>query len=157
MPYDDRHGPAIPPTSPTQHTPSAPHPHSTPHTPSTPASPISERQLAANRENAQRSTGPKTPGGKARSAFNGLNHGLFARDVVLAGEDREAYDALLDAMFTDLAPQGDVEEGLARRAADLWWRLGRTAAIEAGFLTDIPHMASKLGSDNSQTAFILEP
>ena len=38
----------------------------------------SERQLAANRANAKRSTGPKTAAGKLRSSRNALTHGLSA-------------------------------------------------------------------------------
>ncbi|MFC1673976.1 hypothetical protein ACFL12_07520 [Pseudomonadota bacterium] len=91
-------------------------------------------QIAANRRNAQRSTGPRTDAGKARSSFNGLRHGLYARDVVLPGEDRAAFDDLLDRLAADLAPEGAVEDELVRTAASLWWRLGRSAAIEAGLL-----------------------
>lgn len=96
---------------------------------------ISQRQLDANRRNAQRSSGPKSADGMARSSFNGLKHGLYAQNVVLPGEDREAFDALVANLQAELKPEGRAEEGMVRRAADLWWRLGRTAAIEAGFLS----------------------
>ena len=96
--------------------------------------PASDKQIAANRLNARQSTGPNTDAGAVNSSFNALRHGLYARDVVLPGEDRAAFDELLDNLRTDLNPQGRVEEGLIQRAADIWWRLGRTAAIEAGLL-----------------------
>ena len=99
------------------------------------AQPVSDRQAEANQRNAQQSTGPKSEKGKARSSYNGLKHGLYARDVVLPGEDVEAFDALLANMKAELKPEGQAEEGMVRRAADIWWRLGRTAAIEAGFLS----------------------
>jgi len=94
----------------------------------------SPRQIAANRLNASRSTGPNSAAGGARSSFNALHHGLFAKDVVLPGEDRAAYDALFASLCADLSPVGPMEEGMVKRAADIWWRLGRTAAIEAGLL-----------------------
>lgn len=95
----------------------------------------SDRRLEANRLNAQRSTGPKSAGGLARSSFNGLKHGLYAREVVLPGEDIAAFDGLLASMIQELQPRGRAEEGMVRRAADIWWRLGRTASIEAGLLS----------------------
>ena len=48
---------------------------------------ISEKQRRANRENAKKSTGPRTAEGKARSSKNGIKHGLLARDAVMADED----------------------------------------------------------------------
>jgi hypothetical protein len=47
----------------------------------------SDAQIAANRRNAQRSTGPRTPEGQAAVRFNALSHGLSARAVLLPGED----------------------------------------------------------------------
>ena len=50
-----------------------------------------------NRRNAARSTGPRTPEGKARSRFNAVKHGCRARLPILPGEDPEAYQHRLDA------------------------------------------------------------
>lgn len=94
----------------------------------------SEKKIAANRANAQHSTGPTSEVGKSHSILNSLKHGLYARQVVLPGEDVAAFDTLLNNMMEELKPQGHAEQGMVRRAADIWWRLGRTASIEAGFL-----------------------
>jgi hypothetical protein len=43
---------------------------------------VSEARLHANRENAKRSSGPKTARGKAYSRRNALKHGLLAKSVM---------------------------------------------------------------------------
>jgi hypothetical protein len=50
------------------------------------AKPVSPQKLAANRANAQHSTGPKTPEGKDKSKQNGRKHGFFARQPIPVGE-----------------------------------------------------------------------
>ena len=55
-----------------------------------------DARTEANRKNAQRSTGPKTPEGKARSSKNALKHGLTSEELILPGENPEAYDARMD-------------------------------------------------------------
>ena len=47
-------------------------------------------QLAANRANAQKSTGSRTAEGKDASRFNALRHGLDAASILLSGEDWSA-------------------------------------------------------------------
>ena len=52
----------------------------------------SDKQADANRRNARKSTGPKTPEGKAAVRLNALKHGLLANDVLLPGEDESALE-----------------------------------------------------------------
>jgi hypothetical protein len=57
----------------------------------------SERKIAANRENARRSTGPRTGQGKARARRNALRHGLAVRlvnDPKISKEVRQLARAL---------------------------------------------------------------
>jgi hypothetical protein len=51
----------------------------------------SERQIAANRRNAQKSTGPRSASGRKRSGQNALRHGL-ARPVSLADFEKQVED-----------------------------------------------------------------
>jgi hypothetical protein len=66
---------------------------------------ISEKQLAANRRNAERSTGARTPAGKARSSLNNLRHGLTGQINILPTEDREAHDAAAPSSSTASNPK----------------------------------------------------
>ena len=90
----------------------------------------SERQKTANQANALRSTGPKTPEGKAAVRLNAFRHGLLARDVVLPDEDFDAFEDLRNRVRADLSPVGPIEELLADRVVNIMWRLGRSARAE---------------------------
>ena len=92
--------------------------------------PISEKQLEANRRNAQRSTGPNTAEGKERSSRNNLRHGLTGQVTVLPSEDREAHDAFCNRLIAGFGPENPIEEQLAHSIAEDSWRLNRVAAIE---------------------------
>src|SRR5262245_8915589 len=95
---------------------------------------ISERKKAANQANAVRSTGPKTPEGKAAVRFNAFRHGLLARDVVLPGEDEEAFEDLRNQVWADRSPVGPIEEFLVDRIVNAMWRLQRLARTETALL-----------------------
>lgn len=95
----------------------------------------SSRQVAANRLNARKSTGPRTLRGKRRSRRNALRHGLTAETVIDAFEDAEDYQVFHRQFISALNPRSAVEEQLIGRLVSILWRLRRATAIEAGLFT----------------------
>ena len=71
-----------------------------------------EAQNQASRQNGGKSTGPKTPEGKAISSMNALRHGLTAKAILLTNENPEAYTKLADAYYEKFQPADDVERDL---------------------------------------------
>jgi hypothetical protein len=83
----------------------------------------SAKKAAANRQNALKSTGPKTPDGKAAVRLNALRHGLLSQEILLPGEDEEALRELAGGLRAELQPVGELEGLLADRITSLLWRL----------------------------------
>ena len=95
----------------------------------------SAAQIAANQANAQLSTGPRTPEGKAAVARNRTTHGLSSPDFfLLSGEDPEEFGALLASYHQEHQPDGPTESFLVNELAHSQWKLRRIAAMEAGLL-----------------------
>jgi len=90
-----------------------------------------KRQILANRQNAQRSTGPITPEGKAVVAQNAIKHGLFTEKTVILAEDPADFDRHRRTLLAGLKPVGPLETLLAERVVALAWRLLRTGRIQA--------------------------
>jgi len=89
-----------------------------------------KKQTEANRRNAQRSTGPTTDAGRARSSKNALKHGLTAKDVTLDGDEAKKFAAFRDDIIQKLAPVGALEEEFAQHAVLLIWRRRRVPSLE---------------------------
>jgi hypothetical protein len=94
----------------------------------------SPAQYAANRLNAEKSQGPTSAPGKARSSMNALRHGLTARVVVLPSEDMDAYRKFSEEIVDSLDAQTPVELQFAQTVADNQWRINRIRSIEDGML-----------------------
>jgi hypothetical protein len=90
-----------------------------------------EAQINANRQNAQKSTGPVSAEGKAAVSQNALKHGLCAVQDVVPTEDQAEFDATRQQMIGDLAPVGAIEMMLAQRISSLAWRLRRAQTMQA--------------------------
>jgi len=91
-----------------------------------------EKKVEANRRNSLKSTGPRTPEGKAAVRLNATKHGLLSREAVLPGEDEAAFAALGEDLRAELQPAGELEGLLVERIAAAQWRLRRLGRVEAG-------------------------
>ena len=92
-----------------------------------------QAQLDANRANAQKSTGPRTPEGRAAVRQNALKHGLTSMSPVAPGENPAEFLQFLDRWSQAYLPIGPAEEEVLRTAVVASWRLRRIPAIEAGY------------------------
>ena len=63
-----------------------------------------KKQIEANRRNAQKSTGPTSPEGKAASSMNALKTGLYAASEVLPWENAAEYEQLIARFYQDHRP-----------------------------------------------------
>jgi len=127
-----------------------------------------DKQIAANRKNAAKSTGPITESGKAIAARNSLKHGLLAKEIIISvgegAESQEQFDALLADLHTQFSPQGSLEEMLVEKIAVAYWRLRRAHRFEVGLirnklddLTDKYYMKVVTVMDNTTGSYYDKP
>ncbi len=90
----------------------------------------SEKQIAANRQNAQRSTGPRTTQGKLTTSQNALKHGLTTDKTIIRSENQAEYDFHRAQLLAEFAPSTPIEMMLVDRAVNLSWRLKRTSNLQ---------------------------
>jgi hypothetical protein len=83
----------------------------------------SAARIAANRRNALKSTGPRTPQGKQAVRMNALWHGAYAQSPVLPGEDPAAFSLLLVDLRRQYQPVSPEEDALVGHLARAAWRL----------------------------------
>jgi hypothetical protein len=91
----------------------------------------SDKQADANRRNALKSTGPKTPEGKDAVRLNALKHGLLSQELLLPGEDEAALMGLAERLMADLQPEGTLEILLVEDIIVAHWSLRRFRKVEA--------------------------
>jgi hypothetical protein len=99
-----------------------------------------DAQIAANRENAQASTGPRSESGKLRSSRNAQGLGLFSTQDTVQPHEESGYAALSQRLLQELKPVGAMEEMFAMEILRGAWRLRRCAVVESmlSSLTDAP-------------------
>ena len=91
---------------------------------------ISQKQHQSNLNNAQHSTGPTTPAGKAAIRFNALTYGLRTRVTMVPGENAADYSQLWDELEADWQPQTRTERCYLETMVTSQWLLKRVAESE---------------------------
>jgi len=108
-----------------------------------------DEQIAANRANALKSTGPRSLAGKERSSQNAVKHGLTAHRII-PGEDAQEHLNFRVQLINAYKPKFRNETELVERIADLLWRMKRFAAFEAALLR---WGAFKLAAEHDQVDY----
>ena len=93
-----------------------------------------DKRKQTSRLNALKSTGPKTPEGKRRSAFNSTTHGAYARNLMLPGERLVEFEELIKVHLETWKPTNLIEDILVTEMASTLWRLRRQAPAEASLI-----------------------
>ena len=87
-------------------------------------------QIAANQQNAQLSTGPKTEEGKAASSKNNLRHGFTGAFMILPWEKQEEFDSLLNELRAEHQPATMTETLLVEKMAQSYWLSQRAVKLQ---------------------------
>jgi hypothetical protein len=117
-------------------------------------------QFEANRRNAEKSTGPRTPEGKAAVAQNAITHGIFCDSLLTEGDDPVVLQQLTAGLMSDIAPRNTSERVLAERIISTTWRLRKLGQAEQhmhqrladGEREDLAESGKYPGEDEDQDA-----
>jgi hypothetical protein len=96
---------------------------------------VSEARRLANQKNAQHTTGPKTPEGKAASSANALKHGLTSSKLMTEREAAE-FKRRTESFAQELRPRGEVGMTLVERAVMHSIRMERCVEYENAVLIE---------------------
>ena len=102
---------------------------------------VSARKIFANRQNAQKSTGPKDC---AIVKFNALKHGLRSANVIIPGEDPELLEEIKITVYDYYNPDNLLESQIADRIILCAWKLLRAARAEQAILNESKDLEKKI-------------
>ena len=92
------------------------------------------KKVLANRNNAKKSTGPRTENGKAWAKRNAVKHGLRAEHIITVGENKIEFEELKDQFVKELQPIDIISMQLVNRIVLTAWNLQRSDKIQSGML-----------------------
>ena len=100
---------------------------------------VTPRMAEANRHNAEKSTGPRTPEGKERVAYNALQHGLYGKPclqfMLATGEDPKELQQILTGLTESFHPFTAAQQMLVEDLAMLRWEKRRNQRAQAAAIS----------------------
>ena len=121
--------------------------------------PATDAQIAANRANALKSTGPKTQEGKDASRCNSYKHGMTGKGVILPEAQAAEVERMTTAIVAETKAPGEVGKRLARQFAVMAVRLDtcftqQTAATNLRVRRAMAEVAIPEGASEEEIAII---
>ena len=113
------------------------------------------KRINANRENAKKSTGPKTVSGKFRSCRNALKHGLDSRKHLIIDEDVKEFQEMKESYIKMLEPSNILEVEECMQIIAMSWKIRRFSVVETG-LYNQDMMQQLKNSTNEISAILLK-
>ena len=125
-----------------------------------------EKQIAANRRNALKSTGPTSVAGKAASSMNALKTGIHAKSVIVPGESVSDLQHLIEEYYSHYRPADPQARALVDDLIRTEWTLRRLDTSEASLwdyeneqsFAPVPkaHRQGKVVSQNTKALGLLQ-
>ena len=104
-----------------------------------------DRRSITSKLNAQRSTGPRTPEGKAAARLNAMRHGIYSEVCLIDGETEGELIAFGKRLRAEFAPVGEFELMLADKIVATAWRLRRLVQVEAALFDNEKSLRDAFG------------
>jgi len=105
----------------------------------------SSAQIAANRANAQFSTGPLSEEGKQASAANSVTTGLTAARIFVRPDEQAEFEQFQSALAFEFEPQGAAQQDIFDLILHAKWNIRRCYILESQIQTE----ASVKGLDDA--------
>jgi hypothetical protein len=112
---------------------------------------ISQKQIDANRRNAQKSTGPKTKEGKAKSSMNSIKYGIYSDKFLIKGEKKEDFDEYSNDFINWLNPSNPVLLDMALQIIASGWFAKRYMIVESTIINTKPVEEKKESIENKKS------
>jgi len=106
-------------------------------------------QINANRENAQKSTGPTSAAGSERSSKNAVRHGLTGQTLVLTPEEAESYSEHVTQYMARYVPSGHYQRQLVQDLADSDWGVHQIFLLQSATISYMQTLSRKLAAADS--------
>ena len=118
---------------------------------------ISHKKIEANKRNAKRSTGPKTPEGKAKSAMNSIKYGIYSDKYLIKDESYEDFDNYRKKILRCLNPTNPVLFDMATHVVSNGWEYQRCTLLESKILNSksLRHEAERKENDEEPKKIIV--
>lgn len=107
------------------------------------------KQIAANKRNALKSTGPRTEEDKAIVCHNAVKHGILSQEIPIDENESLSFSEFCTSLYIQLNPVGDLEHFIVDRIISCAWRLRRVVHIETAFFRTQLNSGFSISSETS--------